>query len=174
MKYITLLLIVFASYLLQVYLVPVFSIVGIMPDIILAFLAAIALYGGAAMGGTLGFVAGFILDVSFSAPFGFYAMQYMFVGALAGLASEIVEPDRWIIPILSGLVGYILKELMAMIIMMFNGLGAQELSIIFLARSFPSAAYTAAFMIPVCLFISWLFSLRFMKKKIDYKKRGFV
>lgn len=174
MKYVTLLLIIFVSYLLQIYLVPVLSIVGIMPDIMLALLVAVALYGGTATGSILGFIAGFILDASFSATFGFYAMQYMFIGALAGLASEVLEPDRWIVPAVSGFIGYILKELMAVVIMMFNGIGAKELSIVFFARSFPSAAYTAAFMIPVCLFISWLYSLRFMKKKINYKKRGFV
>ena len=174
MKYVTLIFIMLTSYFFQLYFVPVLSISDIAPDIVMAVLIAIALYGGAPIGGVLGFATGLLLDVSFSAPFGFYAMQYMVVGAVAGLASEIVEPDRWIIPIVSGALGYAIKDVMAMIVLMFNGVGLGELSIVFFARSLPAAVYTAIFMIPICLIISWLFGRRFMKKKIDYRKRGFV
>ncbi len=70
---------------------------GVTGDLLLLCAIAAGLVGGSARGATVGFVAGFALDLVLTTPLGMSALAYLVVGYAAGSAHEgVLRSAPWI------------------------------------------------------------------------------
>ena len=78
---------------------------GVGVDLIAVVLASLALTQGWLYGAVGGLAVGLILDCVFG-QMGFYALQYMALGMLVGLAGFRFRLDRYVLPALALLAAY--------------------------------------------------------------------
>ena len=79
--------------LLLIYLVQTsyhfqFSVLGVHPDLLSFFVAAVALFEGPACAGAVGFFTGLLTDTTLTGLDGFYPFYYIAFGILSGLFAE--------------------------------------------------------------------------------------
>ena len=91
--------------LLQSSFFPQFQIMQTRPDLILLFVISIGLLKGSREGAVTGAGAGIIAGIISWNVWGLYFLVYSLAGFFAGFIPEKVEPDIFIVPLLSGLVG---------------------------------------------------------------------
>ncbi len=91
---------------------------GVGVDLIAVVLASLALTQGWLYGAVGGLAVGLILDCVFG-QMGFYALQYMALGMLVGLAGFRFRLDRYVLPALALLAAYVVKEMVPVVYLYF-------------------------------------------------------
>ncbi|HLG00568.1 MAG TPA: rod shape-determining protein MreD [Acidimicrobiia bacterium] len=82
---------------------PHFRFFGVMPDVLIVAVAAVAAREGAEVGATFGFTAGVLIDLFLEVPLGLSALSYAVVGYGVGtLHTGIMRSTWWIGPLLGG------------------------------------------------------------------------
>lgn len=110
------------STLYQLTLASRLEVRGIGVDVLCVLLSSLALLQGPVYGSFYGLVVGLILDGVFG-HVGYYAAMYLFVGFMAGLLSEKVRMNRFILPVVIFVGLFLVKELYAIVYIFFsNGL----------------------------------------------------
>lgn len=78
-------------------------VVGVVPDVMILAVAAVAAREGAEMGAGFGFAAGVLIDLFLEVPVGLSALSYTVVGYGVGtLHTGIMRSTWWIAPLLGG------------------------------------------------------------------------
>jgi rod shape-determining protein MreD len=95
--------------IVQVAVFPHLRVAGVVPDLGLVLVAAIAFYDGSESAAIAGFAAGLGYDLFLETPLGLNALSYALTGYGIGvLQSSLLRAPRWIAPVLglaAGLVG---------------------------------------------------------------------
>lgn len=85
--------------LLQTAVFPMLTIYGIIPDIMIIVVVAIAYSGGRIQGMLCGVVSGLFLDFSLGSVLGLNALVYMLIGCFTGYVNKIYSPREYSIPL---------------------------------------------------------------------------
>ena len=108
-KYLVLTLLLVACYLLQASVLPHAAFGGIMPNLLIIFVASCGFMNGELCGLSVGFFCGLLVDVFGGYVIGFYALVYMITGYINGMFQRIFYPEDIKLPlilILGSDVGY--------------------------------------------------------------------
>lgn len=96
----TLLLVVLLA---ETALFPHVRLFGVVPDVMVLAVAAIAAREGAEIGATFGFAAGVLIDLFLEVPVGLSALSYSLVGyAIGTLHTGLMRSTWWMGPVLGG------------------------------------------------------------------------
>ena len=87
-------------YLLQTSVFTSFELAGVVPDLLLIPVVAIAFMRGSNKGMLTGFVCGLLIDFSYSSFLGLFALMYMFIGFLTGFAHKIYDDNDYTLPVI--------------------------------------------------------------------------
>lgn len=98
-RWIGILLFVFLSYLLQTTVLQGVQIAGVVPNLLIILLVAVAYRYGKLSGLIVGFLMGLFVDLAEGNVIGLYALIYMLVGYLLGFANKIYYYDDTTIPL---------------------------------------------------------------------------
>ncbi|HJC58396.1 MAG TPA: rod shape-determining protein MreD [Candidatus Eisenbergiella intestinipullorum] len=99
-KYFVLALLLFLCYLLQSSVLPAIAFGGIMPNLLIIFVAACGFMNGEICGLVTGFVCGLLVDVFGGEVIGFYALVYMTTGYINGMFQRIFYPEDMKLPLI--------------------------------------------------------------------------
>jgi rod shape-determining protein MreD len=97
------------------------AILGVVPDISIVVLIWISYVNGPVAGPFTGFFAGIVEDLTSAAPLGFHAFVKTVVAALAALLHGSFFIDRFLLPIMLGALGTIVKALTAGVLALLFG-----------------------------------------------------
>lgn len=92
-------LLLIISFLLQSTLFSQFTIVGVVPNLLIIVVASIGFLVGRKYGLIVGFAAGMLVDVFFGSVIGIYALLYMYTGFINGLFKKILYPNDFRLPL---------------------------------------------------------------------------
>lgn len=89
--------------LAQTALLPHLRFVGVVPDVMILAVAAVAAREGAEVGAVFGFTAGALIDLFLEVPLGLSALSYTVVGyGIGTLHTGLMRSTWWIAPLLGG------------------------------------------------------------------------
>ncbi len=94
------------------------------PDLLLLVVLAVGLRHGLASGAAAGAAAGYLRDLTSGGPLGLFTLSYLAVGALAGAASAVVDPQERSMPAAAALVGTVALALFAGALISVTGVAA--------------------------------------------------
>ncbi|MDY0234684.1 MAG: rod shape-determining protein MreD [Gudongella sp.] len=97
--FIVLLMIIF-NLVIQTTIIPMFPIMGIVPNTALVLIVVVALKVGRTKGAIFGLIAGFMQDVLFSSTIGINAFILFFIGYVIGFAENSFSRENIINPII--------------------------------------------------------------------------
>ena len=96
---ITVLVQIFILYLMQTAVFTSFKLAGVVPDLILILVVAVAFMRGSNRGMMTGFLSGLLLDLTYGRVLGLFALMYMFIGFLSGFAHKIYDEQDYTTPV---------------------------------------------------------------------------
>ena len=99
-KYLVLAFLLFLFYLLQASVLPAAAFGGIMPNLLIIFVASCGFMNGEICGLVTGFVCGLLVDVFGGDVIGFYALIYMIAGYINGMFQRIFYPEDIKLPLI--------------------------------------------------------------------------
>lgn len=139
-----------AAILLQLTIIPLFSIYGIIPDIILIFVIAVAIQRGRFWGVLAAFAAGVLFDALGTGLLGSSSLTYSIAAFVAGfLGEEQLEKRFGVIVGFLFLAVYAHDMLYHAIMMLGTSAGFGN---ILVAEALPHTVYTLVFLVMVQLF----------------------
>ncbi|MBO4415019.1 MAG: rod shape-determining protein MreD [Lachnospiraceae bacterium] len=87
-------------YLMQTSVFTSFMLAGVVPDLLLIPVVAVAFTRGSNKGMVTGFICGLLIDITYSSFIGLFALMYMFIGFLTGFAHKIYDENDYTIPVI--------------------------------------------------------------------------
>jgi rod shape-determining protein MreD len=96
---------------------------GLAPDLLLLVVLAVGLRHGLEAGAVIGAGAGYLRDLVSGSPLGLFVLSYLLVGAAAGAASAMVDPQQRAIPAAAALGGTAALALASATIVAMTGVG---------------------------------------------------
>ncbi|MCR5666749.1 MAG: rod shape-determining protein MreD [Eubacterium sp.] len=99
-RIITVIIIVIACFLLQVTLFQSLEIASISPNLLIVVVSAFGFMRGRKEGMIIGFFCGLLIDIFYGEILGFYALIYLYIGFMNGLAKKLFYPDDIKLPML--------------------------------------------------------------------------
>jgi rod shape-determining protein MreD len=99
-------LVLVTAAILQTSLLPLLSMSGFRPDLLLLVVIAFALRDGLLSGLRIGFAAGVLVDLLLNeSPLGLTALVYVGVAYAVGVARPFLAPDSWTAPVILSVMG---------------------------------------------------------------------
>jgi len=89
----------FLLYLLQTCVFTSFKLAGVVPDLMIILVVAVAFMRGSNKGMLAGFVSGLLMDLTYGQVVGLFALMYMFIGFISGFAHKIYDEMDYTTPI---------------------------------------------------------------------------
>lgn len=132
---------------LQSTVIPILSVGGVGPDLVLVVVVSAALAGGRQTGFLSGVFGGLLQDLLSVGPFGFNTLSKMLVGFLVGLYERKVNKTSLLLPLLAVGAGTVGSVLVATLFFLANNQG-RLISALYL-QLIPVAAYHMLLTIPV-------------------------
>ena len=111
-------LLLLPALLYQTTLAANFQVRGVGLDLIAVLLASLSMVQGWLYGALGGLACGLILDCVFG-QLGYYALQYMLLGMITGMMHLRFRMDNWLLPALTVLGAYVVKELVPVTYLFF-------------------------------------------------------
>ncbi|SDB09226.1 rod shape-determining protein MreD [Eubacterium oxidoreducens] len=99
-RIITVIIIIIACFLLQVTLFQSLEIASISPNLLIVVVSAFGFMRGRKEGMIIGFFCGLLIDIFYGEILGFYALIYLYIGFMNGLAKKLFYPDDIKLPML--------------------------------------------------------------------------
>ncbi|MGB4503424.1 MAG: rod shape-determining protein MreD [Syntrophaceticus sp.] len=90
----------FLALILQTTILPLLQFRGVMPDLLLILVIFTALFSNSTIGGSVGFVVGFLQDLIISRYLGLYALSGLLTGFLVGELESKFFKENPIVPIM--------------------------------------------------------------------------
>ena len=132
-----------AAAVLQVMIAPHIAIGGVVPSVPLLVVITLALIEGPVAGSVAGFSGGLLLDMLGTGPIGVWALVLTLVGYLAGLLSENVFAEGWLLPVTVALLTGLAAEFFYLLVLAVLGVGV-PLGSALLNVVVPKGVYNAA------------------------------
>lgn len=109
-------------YLMQTSVFTSFALAGVVPDLLLIPVVAIAFMRGSNKGMVTGFVCGLMIDLTYNSFLGLFALMYTFIGFLTGFANKIYDENDYTSPVILVSVSELLYNLLYYVFFYFlNG-----------------------------------------------------
>jgi rod shape-determining protein MreD len=154
MKALILFVVMAVSVSLQSTVIPVLSIGGVRPDLVLVVVVSVALSVGKEMGVLCGVFGGLLQDLLSVGPFGYNTLTKMLLGLLVGLYERKVNKGTLLLPLLAVAVSTLGVAVVAAIFLLAYG---QERQIaVLLLQLIPATAYHILLVVPVHYLVTWL------------------
>ena len=99
-KYLVLTFLLLFCYLLQASVLPAAAFGGIMPNLLIIFVASCGFMNGEFCGLITGFFCGLLVDVFGGDVIGFYALIYMITGYINGMFQRVFYPEDIKLPLI--------------------------------------------------------------------------
>ena len=99
-------------YLMQTSVFTSFALAGVVPDLLLIPVVAIAFMRGSNKGMVTGFVCGLMIDLTYNSFLGLFALMYTFIGFLTGFANKIYDENDYTSPVILVSVSELLYNLL--------------------------------------------------------------
>jgi len=131
-----------AAAVLQVMIAPHISIGGVVPSVPLLVVITLAFIEGPGAGSVAGFSGGLLLDMLGTGPIGAWALVLTLVGYLAGLLSENVFAEGWLLPVTVALLAGLAAEFFYLLALAVLGVGV-PLGSALLSVVVPKGVYNA-------------------------------
>ncbi|MBR4725799.1 MAG: rod shape-determining protein MreD [Lachnospiraceae bacterium] len=113
---------VIALYLLQTSVFTSFALAGVVPDLLMIPVVAVAFTRGPNKGMMTGFISGLLIDFTYSSFLGLFALMYLVIGFLTGYANKIYDENDYTLPVILISISEFLYNLMYYIFFYFlNG-----------------------------------------------------
>lgn len=132
MSFLILFLILIFSLIIQCSILPYLSVFGVVGNIILPTVIAIALLGKKPYGGVMGVLLGLLQDILFSRFLGINALIYFAIGYILGNIDFHLSRDNLYMPVVLTSFLTIIYNLMYFIIIYFLG---KEISVIYFVKN---------------------------------------
>ena len=158
-------LIMLAAVSLDCAVLPKMEIFGIKPSLTLCVLVCIVAVYGKFSGALAGLAIGALLDVLFAPARGFYSLQNMLTGYIAGVVFEKgMRDDSFLIGILAfGM--YLVREVIGAILAAFLGVKIGNFIFLFIRYLLPSAVLTGLVCIPLFMLLRSFMTTGYMKRR---------
>ena len=168
MKSFMIFLMTLVVYILQTALFNQISILGVHPEIGIAFIVTLGLLDGMFFGGVTGLFYGALIGLVFSVTrleMFFMAFEYAAVGVLAGYFVDHVSNAPWIKAVIFAFLGYLVKEVINIIPMLILKIHVSFGP--FVLRVLLGALFTAVLMIGMHFLMVRIHRFRFMRAQED-------
>ncbi len=163
MRYIILAIMVLISIFVTGGVFGAVSLFGLAPDLMICFMASIAIVEKTMAGMWIGVSFGLILDMLYSPALGFYAIPYAVTGAaLYFISNKFRYMDRFFMPAGIAAGAFILKDALLMLLSYVMGLSL-NIGFIFIRFTLLSALETGVLMFLVHMLLRWLYKVRAIK-----------
>ena len=163
MKVLIKILIIFLALVFDTAIFPNIGFLSVVPDMSLCVAVSFALLEGSLQGAIMGLGCGLLIDITCGSSLGFYALQYVIVGYLAGILSSRIKASKFLFPSVTIAISYFIKTGVLCILLFFRNVNTNFF--IILATSLLGALLTALWMQPVHFLNRKLHNTRVMKYK---------
>lgn len=154
MKTLILFVVMAAAVSLQSTVIPVLSIGGVRPDLVLVVVVSAALTAGRETGLICGVFGGLLQDLLSVGPFGYNTLSKMLLGFLVGLYERKVNQGSLLLPLLAVAAATVGAAVLAVVFLLAYGQERQIASL--LVQVLPATAYHILLAVPVHFLIVWL------------------
>ena len=154
MKTLILFVVMVAAVSLQSTVIPVLSIGGVRPDLVLVVVVSAALTAGRETGLICGVFGGLLQDLLSVGPFGYNTLSKMLLGFLVGLYERKVNQGSLLLPLLAVAAATVGAAALAVVFLLAYGQERQIASL--LVQVLPATAYHILLAVPVHFLIVWL------------------
>ena len=87
-------------YVLQTSVFTSFALAGVVPDLLIILVVAVAFTRGTNRGMLTGFICGLLVDLTYSSFIGLFAMMYLLIGYITGFAHKIYDENDYTLPLI--------------------------------------------------------------------------
>ena len=154
MRTLILFVVMAVSVSLQSTVIPVLSIGGVRPDLVLVVVVSAALAAGKEVGVLCGVFGGVLQDLLSVGPFGYNTLTKMLLGLLVGLYERKVNKGSLLLPLLAVAVSTVGVAVIAAMFLLAYG-QERQIAVLFL-QLIPATAYHILLAAPVNFLITWL------------------
>ncbi|MDD4601199.1 hypothetical protein SDC9_09032 [bioreactor metagenome] len=141
-------LIIVCTTVIQATIIPLLSIKGVSPDLLLIVVVSASLLYGKDHGVGIGFFAGLVQDLASGNIFGVNTLSKLSIGYLFGLAERKVFKEHILLPVLAVAVATVMSGLFAILLLMLLGCKIDFVSAL-INRVFSAVFYNMLFSIPI-------------------------
>ncbi len=110
---------VIVLYLLQTSVFTSFALAGVVPDLLIIPVIAVAFTRGPNKGMMTGFICGLLVDFTYSSFLGLFALMYLVIGFITGYANKIYDENDYTLPVILVSISELLYNLMYYIFFYF-------------------------------------------------------
>ncbi len=154
MKTLMLFIVMAVAVSLQSTVIPVLSIGGVRPDLVLVVVVSAALTVGRETGLICGVFGGLLQDLLSVGPFGYNTLSKMLLGFLVGLYERKVNQGSLLLPLLAVAAATVGAAVLAVVFLL--AYGQERLIASLLVQVLPATAYHILLAVPVHFLIVWL------------------
>ena len=154
MKTLILFVVMVAAMSLQSTVIPVLSIGGVRPDLVLVVVVSAALTAGRETGLICGVFGGLLQDLLSVGPFGYNTLSKMLLGFLVGLYERKVNQGSLLLPLLAVAAATVGAAVLSVVFLLAYGQERQIASL--LVQVLPATAYHILLAVPIHFLIVWL------------------
>jgi len=154
MKTLILFVVMAAAVSLQSTVIPVLSIGGVRPDLVLVVVVSAALTAGRETGLICGVFGGLLQDLLSVGPFGYNTLSKMLLGFLVGLYERKVNQGSLLLPLLAVAAATVGAAVLTVVFLL--AYGQERLIASLLVQVLPATAYHILLAVPVHFLIVWL------------------
>lgn len=141
-------LVILLATVLQATIIPLLSVEGVSPDLLLVVVVSVSLLLGKEHGVGIGFFAGLIQDLASGNIFGVNVLSKLTTGFVFGMAERKVFKEHILLPILAVAVATVFSSLLAILLLVMFGYKIDFIPAI-IARVLPAVLYNMILSIPI-------------------------
>jgi rod shape-determining protein MreD len=152
MKIILWIVVIALTYVVQCSLIPLATVNGIKPDLLLIVVLSTGLLTGKEKGVAVGFFAGMLADIASGGIFGCHTLSKMAIGYGAGMLERKVFKENILLPLLAVMVATVLHTILMTIILVVMGYKIEIIPLLS-HNLLPLMAYNIIMAIPIHMLI---------------------
>lgn len=152
MKTIVWIVVVCLLYIVQCALIPLVTLNGIKPDLLLITVLSTGLLVGKEKGVAVGFFAGLLADLASGGVFGSHTLSKMAIGYGAGMLERKVFKENILLPLLAVMVATVIHSVLMAGMLVFLGFRVEIISLV-MHNLLPLLAYNVIVAVPIHLII---------------------
>ena len=164
MKTLVYIIMVILAALFDTSVLPNIVILGAAADITLCVAVSCSLLNSSFVGAMMGMAGGLLIDISVGSMLGFYGIQYLLVGYLAGKLPQKLKSNELFIPPITLILAYLIKTFILCVLLLVRGIGADIFTVI-INYSLLGMVLSVVFMIIFHFFNRKIHNLRSIKTR---------
>jgi rod shape-determining protein MreD len=160
---------VLLSCIMDTAILPNVTILGVAADMTLCMAVSCSLLDGSFVGAMTGMSAGLLTDIAVGSMTGFYGIQYLIVGYLAGRLPKKIRNNGIFTPPLALAAAYLIRMGLLCVLLLIRGMGADVFAVLGVYLPL-GMLLSVILMIPVHFLNTKLHNRRFMKTRYISEK----